>query len=194
MLWHARLDIWAWVCIAYVTRIWSSYNVIEEVLFLLETSLHWWTQTNRVIRCQSFISLPKRAGDGWIEGEHWAEWGFSSSRPAALLLGAVFCSGCWSGVNALICDCCLVTMQEVTATSRHYVDRLFDPDPQKVLQGVMWVYVCALVLLRPGWLTIGVCDVHSVCEAAPCIRSHSCFTSVCIFLYCYRAQSFELYF
>lgn len=28
-------------------------------------------------------------------------------------------------------------MQEVTATSRHYVDRLFDPDPQKVLQGVM---------------------------------------------------------
>lgn len=32
-----------------------------------------------------------------------------------------------------------VTMQEVTATSRHYVDRLFDPDPQNVLQGVMWV-------------------------------------------------------
>uniref|UniRef100_A0A8C8FL29 Armadillo repeat-containing protein 8 n=1 Tax=Oncorhynchus tshawytscha TaxID=74940 RepID=A0A8C8FL29_ONCTS len=30
-----------------------------------------------------------------------------------------------------------VTMQEVTATSRHYVDRLFHPDPQKVLQGVM---------------------------------------------------------
>uniref|UniRef100_A0A8C9ZBG6 Armadillo repeat-containing protein 8 n=1 Tax=Sander lucioperca TaxID=283035 RepID=A0A8C9ZBG6_SANLU len=29
------------------------------------------------------------------------------------------------------CDC------EVTATSRHYVDRLFDPDPQKVLQGVI---------------------------------------------------------
>lgn len=28
-------------------------------------------------------------------------------------------------------------VQEVTATSRHYVDRLFDPDPQKVLQGVM---------------------------------------------------------
>ncbi|KAK1902390.1 Armadillo repeat-containing protein 8, partial [Dissostichus eleginoides] len=27
--------------------------------------------------------------------------------------------------------------QEVTATSRHYVDRLFDPDPQKVLQGVI---------------------------------------------------------
>ncbi|XP_008293804.1 armadillo repeat-containing protein 8 isoform X2 [Stegastes partitus] len=26
---------------------------------------------------------------------------------------------------------------EVTATSRHYVDRLFDPDPQKVLQGVI---------------------------------------------------------
>uniref|UniRef100_A0A6Q2XY61 Armadillo repeat-containing protein 8 n=1 Tax=Esox lucius TaxID=8010 RepID=A0A6Q2XY61_ESOLU len=33
--------------------------------------------------------------------------------------------------------CCLSTMQEVTATSRHYVDRLFDPDPQKVLQGVI---------------------------------------------------------
>uniref|UniRef100_A0A3B3ZTZ1 Armadillo repeat-containing protein 8 n=1 Tax=Periophthalmus magnuspinnatus TaxID=409849 RepID=A0A3B3ZTZ1_9GOBI len=31
---------------------------------------------------------------------------------------------------------CLST-QEVTATSRHYVDRLFDPDPQKVLQGVI---------------------------------------------------------
>uniref|UniRef100_A0A665VWW0 Armadillo repeat-containing protein 8 n=1 Tax=Echeneis naucrates TaxID=173247 RepID=A0A665VWW0_ECHNA len=30
-----------------------------------------------------------------------------------------------------------VPMQEVTATSRHYVDRLFDPDPQKVLQGVI---------------------------------------------------------
>lgn len=30
-----------------------------------------------------------------------------------------------------------VSIQEVTATSRHYVDRLFDPDPQKVLQGVM---------------------------------------------------------
>uniref|UniRef100_A0A8C7VUJ7 Armadillo repeat-containing protein 8 n=1 Tax=Oncorhynchus mykiss TaxID=8022 RepID=A0A8C7VUJ7_ONCMY len=30
-----------------------------------------------------------------------------------------------------------VTMQEVTATSRHYVDRLFHPDPQKVLQGVI---------------------------------------------------------
>ncbi|KAG8000982.1 Armadillo repeat-containing protein 8, partial [Nibea albiflora] len=30
-----------------------------------------------------------------------------------------------------------VLMQEVTATSRHYVDRLFDPDPQKVLQGVI---------------------------------------------------------
>ncbi|KPP58776.1 hypothetical protein Z043_123368, partial [Scleropages formosus] len=28
-------------------------------------------------------------------------------------------------------------MLEVTATSRHYVDRLFDPDPQKVLQGVI---------------------------------------------------------
>ncbi|GLD69915.1 armadillo repeat-containing protein 8 isoform X1 [Lates japonicus] len=28
-------------------------------------------------------------------------------------------------------------LSEVTATSRHYVDRLFDPDPQKVLQGVM---------------------------------------------------------
>uniref|UniRef100_A0A8C7VUK1 Armadillo repeat-containing protein 8 n=1 Tax=Oncorhynchus mykiss TaxID=8022 RepID=A0A8C7VUK1_ONCMY len=28
-------------------------------------------------------------------------------------------------------------MQEVTATSRHYVDRLFHPDPQKVLQGVI---------------------------------------------------------
>ncbi|XP_048883447.1 armadillo repeat-containing protein 8 isoform X1 [Brienomyrus brachyistius] len=31
----------------------------------------------------------------------------------------------------------LVATQEVTATSRHYVDRLFDPDPQKVLQGVI---------------------------------------------------------
>uniref|UniRef100_A0A7N5ZU11 Armadillo repeat-containing protein 8 n=1 Tax=Anabas testudineus TaxID=64144 RepID=A0A7N5ZU11_ANATE len=30
-----------------------------------------------------------------------------------------------------------VPTQEVTATSRHYVDRLFDPDPQKVLQGVI---------------------------------------------------------
>uniref|UniRef100_A0A3Q3LYK0 Armadillo repeat-containing protein 8 n=1 Tax=Mastacembelus armatus TaxID=205130 RepID=A0A3Q3LYK0_9TELE len=30
-----------------------------------------------------------------------------------------------------------VLIQEVTATSRHYVDRLFDPDPQKVLQGVI---------------------------------------------------------
>ncbi|XP_029385805.1 armadillo repeat-containing protein 8 isoform X1 [Echeneis naucrates] len=29
------------------------------------------------------------------------------------------------------------TVEEVTATSRHYVDRLFDPDPQKVLQGVI---------------------------------------------------------
>uniref|UniRef100_A0A3Q3KG11 Armadillo repeat-containing protein 8 n=1 Tax=Monopterus albus TaxID=43700 RepID=A0A3Q3KG11_MONAL len=28
-------------------------------------------------------------------------------------------------------------LSEVTATSRHYVDRLFDPDPQKVLQGVV---------------------------------------------------------
>uniref|UniRef100_A0A8C5HRS4 Armadillo repeat-containing protein 8 n=1 Tax=Gouania willdenowi TaxID=441366 RepID=A0A8C5HRS4_GOUWI len=28
-------------------------------------------------------------------------------------------------------------INEVTATSRHYVDRLFDPDPQKVLQGVI---------------------------------------------------------
>uniref|UniRef100_A0A672ICK8 Armadillo repeat-containing protein 8 n=1 Tax=Salarias fasciatus TaxID=181472 RepID=A0A672ICK8_SALFA len=28
-------------------------------------------------------------------------------------------------------------LHEVTATSRHYVDRLFDPDPQKVLQGVI---------------------------------------------------------
>ncbi|XP_018587782.1 armadillo repeat-containing protein 8 isoform X3 [Scleropages formosus] len=28
-------------------------------------------------------------------------------------------------------------LNEVTATSRHYVDRLFDPDPQKVLQGVI---------------------------------------------------------
>uniref|UniRef100_A0A8D3DH75 Armadillo repeat-containing protein 8 n=1 Tax=Scophthalmus maximus TaxID=52904 RepID=A0A8D3DH75_SCOMX len=27
--------------------------------------------------------------------------------------------------------------QRITATSRHYVDRLFDPDPQKVLQGVI---------------------------------------------------------
>uniref|UniRef100_A0A674P3B7 Armadillo repeat-containing protein 8 n=1 Tax=Takifugu rubripes TaxID=31033 RepID=A0A674P3B7_TAKRU len=34
---------------------------------------------------------------------------------------------------------CIVTTptSEVTATSRHYVDRLFDPDPQKVLQGVI---------------------------------------------------------
>nr|XP_035936828.1 armadillo repeat-containing protein 8 isoform X4 [Halichoerus grypus] len=29
------------------------------------------------------------------------------------------------------------TYKEVTASSRHYVDRLFDPDPQKVLQGVI---------------------------------------------------------
>lgn len=40
-----------------------------------------------------------------------------------------------------VCVCVFVLffvlMQEVTATSRHYVDRLFDPDPQKVLQGVM---------------------------------------------------------
>ncbi|XP_063789119.1 armadillo repeat-containing protein 8 isoform X1 [Pseudophryne corroboree] len=28
-------------------------------------------------------------------------------------------------------------LSEVTASSRHYVDRLFDPDPQKVLQGVV---------------------------------------------------------
>ncbi|XP_048049604.1 armadillo repeat-containing protein 8 isoform X3 [Megalobrama amblycephala] len=28
-------------------------------------------------------------------------------------------------------------LSEVTATSRHYVDRLFDPDPQNVLQGVI---------------------------------------------------------
>ncbi|XP_032371137.1 armadillo repeat-containing protein 8 isoform X2 [Etheostoma spectabile] len=28
-------------------------------------------------------------------------------------------------------------LSEVTATSRHYVDRLFDPEPQKVLQGVI---------------------------------------------------------
>uniref|UniRef100_A0A674HZS4 Armadillo repeat-containing protein 8 n=1 Tax=Terrapene triunguis TaxID=2587831 RepID=A0A674HZS4_9SAUR len=36
---------------------------------------------------------------------------------------------------------CLVVnvmhLNEVTASSRHYVDRLFDPDPQKVLQGVI---------------------------------------------------------
>ncbi|XP_065412222.1 armadillo repeat-containing protein 8 isoform X7 [Chrysemys picta bellii] len=31
----------------------------------------------------------------------------------------------------------LVIFCEVTASSRHYVDRLFDPDPQKVLQGVI---------------------------------------------------------
>uniref|UniRef100_A0AAZ3PPC1 Armadillo repeat-containing protein 8 n=1 Tax=Oncorhynchus tshawytscha TaxID=74940 RepID=A0AAZ3PPC1_ONCTS len=33
--------------------------------------------------------------------------------------------------------CLLTSHIEVTATSRHYVDRLFDPDPQKVLQGVI---------------------------------------------------------
>uniref|UniRef100_A0AAQ6AJV9 Armadillo repeat-containing protein 8 n=1 Tax=Amphiprion ocellaris TaxID=80972 RepID=A0AAQ6AJV9_AMPOC len=33
--------------------------------------------------------------------------------------------------------CFLLWSHEVTATSRHYVDRLFDPDPQKVLQGVI---------------------------------------------------------
>ncbi|XP_053296397.1 armadillo repeat-containing protein 8 isoform X1 [Pleuronectes platessa] len=37
------------------------------------------------------------------------------------------------------CPLCVpfALVQEVTATSRHYVDRLFDPDPQKVLQGVI---------------------------------------------------------
>uniref|UniRef100_A0A4W3IMB3 Armadillo repeat-containing protein 8 n=1 Tax=Callorhinchus milii TaxID=7868 RepID=A0A4W3IMB3_CALMI len=30
-----------------------------------------------------------------------------------------------------------LVLMEVTASSRHYVDRLFDPDPQKVLQGVI---------------------------------------------------------
>nr|XP_042709406.1 armadillo repeat-containing protein 8-like isoform X4 [Chrysemys picta bellii] len=35
----------------------------------------------------------------------------------------------------------LVIFCEVTASSRHYVDRLFDPDPQKVLQGVMLLYL-----------------------------------------------------
>uniref|UniRef100_A0A4W3IMC8 Armadillo repeat-containing protein 8 n=1 Tax=Callorhinchus milii TaxID=7868 RepID=A0A4W3IMC8_CALMI len=30
-----------------------------------------------------------------------------------------------------------IKVEEVTASSRHYVDRLFDPDPQKVLQGVI---------------------------------------------------------
>ncbi|KAK3568904.1 hypothetical protein QTP86_019552 [Hemibagrus guttatus] len=34
-------------------------------------------------------------------------------------------------------DCVQALCKEVTATSRHYVDRLFDPDPQKVLQGVI---------------------------------------------------------
>ncbi|XP_062988428.1 armadillo repeat-containing protein 8 isoform X3 [Elgaria multicarinata webbii] len=32
-------------------------------------------------------------------------------------------------------------LSEVTASSRHYIDRLFDPDPQKVLQGVMLLYL-----------------------------------------------------
>ncbi|XP_032302614.1 armadillo repeat-containing protein 8 isoform X4 [Coturnix japonica] len=32
-------------------------------------------------------------------------------------------------------------LSEVTASSRHYVDRLFDLDPQKVLQGVMLLYL-----------------------------------------------------
>uniref|UniRef100_A0A674I3U5 Armadillo repeat-containing protein 8 n=1 Tax=Terrapene triunguis TaxID=2587831 RepID=A0A674I3U5_9SAUR len=32
---------------------------------------------------------------------------------------------------------CVLLLYEVTASSRHYVDRLFDPDPQKVLQGVI---------------------------------------------------------
>uniref|UniRef100_A0A8C3A5H0 Armadillo repeat-containing protein 8 n=1 Tax=Cyclopterus lumpus TaxID=8103 RepID=A0A8C3A5H0_CYCLU len=31
----------------------------------------------------------------------------------------------------------ILKCMKVTATSRHYVDRLFDPDPQKVLQGVI---------------------------------------------------------
>uniref|UniRef100_A0A8C1KUN0 Armadillo repeat-containing protein 8 n=1 Tax=Cyprinus carpio TaxID=7962 RepID=A0A8C1KUN0_CYPCA len=31
----------------------------------------------------------------------------------------------------------LETSTDITATSRHYVDRLFDPDPQNVLQGVI---------------------------------------------------------
>uniref|UniRef100_A0A672IA71 Armadillo repeat-containing protein 8 n=1 Tax=Salarias fasciatus TaxID=181472 RepID=A0A672IA71_SALFA len=39
----------------------------------------------------------------------------------------------WTCLHVLL----FVPMQEVTATSRHYVDRLFDPDPQKVLQGVI---------------------------------------------------------
>uniref|UniRef100_A0A3B4D6M9 Armadillo repeat-containing protein 8 n=1 Tax=Pygocentrus nattereri TaxID=42514 RepID=A0A3B4D6M9_PYGNA len=40
-------------------------------------------------------------------------------------------------VNVLKIPIKLTMFTEVTATSRHYVDRLFDPDPQKVLQGVI---------------------------------------------------------
>ncbi|KAF0026952.1 hypothetical protein F2P81_021689 [Scophthalmus maximus] len=39
----------------------------------------------------------------------------------------------WPG----LCKSDTTVFPEVTATSRHYVDRLFDPDPQKVLQGVI---------------------------------------------------------
>ncbi|KAM7064194.1 armadillo repeat-containing protein 8 isoform 4-T4 [Molossus nigricans] len=41
------------------------------------------------------------------------------------------------GAGFLLSTVSELPSQEVTASSRHYVDRLFDPDPQKVLQGVI---------------------------------------------------------
>uniref|UniRef100_A0A8B9L138 Armadillo repeat-containing protein 8 n=1 Tax=Astyanax mexicanus TaxID=7994 RepID=A0A8B9L138_ASTMX len=53
-------------------------------------------------------------------------------------LGSVGCLVLLSGCEPFSYKFSLfLAMQEVTATSRHYVDRLFDPDPQKVLQGVI---------------------------------------------------------
>ncbi len=65
-----------------------------------------------------------------------------------------------------------VTMQEVTATSRHYVDRLFDPDPQNVLQGVMWVNNHVSLLVCSALLCVIVHHAHFLSAKDEAVSHH----------------------
>lgn len=92
----------------------------------------------------------------------WLDWGL---RVGWMGAGFGFCavSRLWT---VLIWVFWSLTMQEVTATSRHYVDRLFDPDPQKVLQGVMWV--CFTIHIASHWLEISA-NIHVRWAACICV-------------------------
>lgn len=173
-MWNSKVHLRMW-CFGAWSDIYSSaswlhrfFGVFGVTIVPTEHHSHFSLAWNcrlytRELRCVKrrqaglcFSRLPPTAGDckdkqtdvfGPCEPERWL-WG-ENEGVVMPQMGWV----CW-----ILFVLSFITMQEVTATSRHYVDRLFDPDPQNVLQGVMWVHNHMSFLC--------VCDL--LCYSSPC--------------------------